>query len=324
MRTWISSIFLSTGAGWDSSGSFRSAPLVATLVLFFVFRKNKQPIFVTEKTAVTDYFPTALLIGTVVLLILASFLPDKPAATNGIICISLFVIGLIRQFVTCRDFKRTAKAVREIDFFTLFLLAGLFVVIAGMTEAGVVDAIASFFITVSQDNLFALYSLLVWASVFFSAFIDNIPYIATMLPRRHKYRGDYGHRPDASIFRASLRGDAGRKPDAHWRFRQYHGAGDSAPGGDRRQLRTVHEDQRALYAGRRDDRLSAHLADLVLIRMIKQERPVIRQAFQLKDRCIQAEKYHLLARAKPGRHNPEALCLQRASGFTRPPGRGSR
>jgi hypothetical protein len=38
---------------------------VATFVLFFVFRKNKQPIFVTEKTVVTDYFPTALLIGTV-------------------------------------------------------------------------------------------------------------------------------------------------------------------------------------------------------------------------------------------------------------------
>ena len=62
------------------------------------------------------------------------------------------------------------------------MLAGLFVVIGGITEAGVIDAVAGVFVRLSGDNLFLAYTLIVWASVFFSAFIDNIPYVATMLP----------------------------------------------------------------------------------------------------------------------------------------------
>ena len=38
------------------------------------------------------------------------------------------------------------------------------------------------FVKFSGDNLFVLYSLIVWVSVVFSAFVDNIPYVATMLP----------------------------------------------------------------------------------------------------------------------------------------------
>jgi Na+/H+ antiporter NhaD/arsenite permease-like protein len=62
------------------------------------------------------------------------------------------------------------------------LLSGLFIVIAGITEAGVVNEISKLFVRISGGNLLAIYSLLVWASVIFSAFIDNIPYVATMLP----------------------------------------------------------------------------------------------------------------------------------------------
>ncbi len=54
--------------------------------------------------------------------------------------------------------------------------------IAGITEAGVVNGISRIFVKVSNNNIFAIYTLIVWASVFFSAFIDNIPYVATMLP----------------------------------------------------------------------------------------------------------------------------------------------
>ena len=57
-----------------------------------------------------------------------------------------------------------------------------FVIIAGITRAGVIDAISRLFVDIAGDDLFAIYSLIVWASVLFSAFIDNIPYVATMLP----------------------------------------------------------------------------------------------------------------------------------------------
>jgi Na+/H+ antiporter NhaD/arsenite permease-like protein len=156
--------------------------IVATFVLIYIFRRNDQPINVKERAVVNDYFPTILLGGTVVLLILASFVPDKPGITNGIICMVLFVVGLIRELIISRNYKLVKIVLKDIDYFTLLLLAGLFIVIAGITEAGVVGVIAEFFVKISNNDLFMIYSLLVWASVFFSAFIDNIPYVATMLP----------------------------------------------------------------------------------------------------------------------------------------------
>lgn len=54
--------------------------------------------------------------------------------------------------------------------------------IAGITEAGVVDEISRLFVRFSGGNLFAVYTMFVFASVMFSALIDNIPYVATMLP----------------------------------------------------------------------------------------------------------------------------------------------
>ena len=136
----------------------------------------------TERTKVTDYVPTILLVGTVVLLILASFIPNKPSITNGLICMGLMVIGLVYTFVRTHDVSRVLKPIKDIDYTTLLLLFGLFIVIGGITEAGVIDAVAGIFVRISGDNLFLAYTLIVWASVFFSAFIDNIPYVATMLP----------------------------------------------------------------------------------------------------------------------------------------------
>ncbi|NMA24999.1 MAG: TRAP transporter large permease subunit, partial [Clostridiales bacterium] len=156
--------------------------VIASLVLLVVFRKDRQAVALKDRTTVTDYFPTVVLLGTIILLILASFLPDKPQITNGLICMALFVFSLIRDLIVKRNFGVVKEALKSIDYFTLCLLAGLFIVIAGITEAGVVDAIAKLFVSISGGSLFAMYSLIVWASVILSAFIDNIPYIATMLP----------------------------------------------------------------------------------------------------------------------------------------------
>lgn len=156
--------------------------LVSTLVLLYLFRKDTESIGVQERAVVEDYFPSVLMVGTVVLLILASFIPNKLPTTNGLICMSLLIIGLIREYFKTWDASIFPRILKEIDYFTLLLLAGLFVVIGGINEAGVVDEIAKIFVKVSNNNVFLLYTILVWASVVFSAFIDNIPYIATMLP----------------------------------------------------------------------------------------------------------------------------------------------
>ena len=160
----------------------QAAAVTSTFVLLYVFRKEKQLVTAMERTEVKDFFPTVLLVGMIFLLILASFLPNMPHTINGIICVGLFVIGLIRSFIKTKNVQVFSKALGEIDYFTILLLAGLFVVVGGITEAGVVKDISNIFVKVSGDNLFVIYTLIVWASVFFSAFIDNIPYVATMLP----------------------------------------------------------------------------------------------------------------------------------------------
>ena len=168
------------GMFWIVQVSF----LAATGLLFFVFRKDKQPIHLEEHTVVKDYFPTVLLLSTIVGLILVSFLPEAlhlPKEINGIVCVVIFLIGAM-FYALRRNTGIVKTAFKEMDYFTLLLLAGLFIVIRGIGEAGVIEKIGEGFRAVSAGNVFLLYTLLVWFSVFASAFVDNIPYVATMLP----------------------------------------------------------------------------------------------------------------------------------------------
>lgn len=156
--------------------------LAATAVLYLVLRSIKGEVKPQNRTEVKDYFPSFLLILMVVLLILASFIPGKPAITNGLICVALLVLGLLRGLAKGKDLKWVGTTLMDIDFFTLFLLVGLFIVIGGLTQVGVIDKIAIFIVNAGQGNVFLIYTLVVWMSVLISGFVDNIPYVATMLP----------------------------------------------------------------------------------------------------------------------------------------------
>ena len=157
--------------------------VLSALILAFMFRKEKAPIPKTAtRTIVTDYVPTILLVGAIVLLICASFLPVKPDITNGLICCALMVIGLVYNFIHKKEFSAITSPLKEIDFQTIGLLVGLFLMIGGITAEGVIDAAANLLAKAGGGNVFFLYTVIVWASVLISAFIDNIPYVATMLP----------------------------------------------------------------------------------------------------------------------------------------------
>lgn len=156
--------------------------ILSAFILAFLFRKEKGAIPKGTRTQVTDYVPTILLSGTVVLLILASFLPEKPEITNGLICCALLVIGLIYSAIRKKSLKAIVEPIRAIDFETIGLLTGLFLVIGGVKNMGVIDAAADLLAKVGGNNVFLIYTVIVWASVLISAFIDNIPYVATMLP----------------------------------------------------------------------------------------------------------------------------------------------
>ncbi len=157
--------------------------VLSAFIIIFIFRKEKNPIPKAEmRTEVTDYVPSILLIVLLSLLIGISFVPNKPGVTNGIICCGLFVVGMIYKLIRTKDFKSLLPALKEIDFNTLGILFGLFLMIGGIESQGVIKALADLIAKISGSNIFLLYTIIVWASVLISAFIDNIPYVATMIP----------------------------------------------------------------------------------------------------------------------------------------------
>ena len=158
--------------------------ILSACIVYFTFRKEKGAIPRTGKmTEVEDIVPTILLVGAIVLLIVASFLPfELPAETNGLICSALLVIGLIYNYATKKNLDAITGPLKAIDLETLGLLVGLFLMIGGISNMGVIDALAQLLAKLGAGNPFLMYTIIVWASVAISAFIDNIPYVATMIP----------------------------------------------------------------------------------------------------------------------------------------------
>ena len=160
--------------------------LLSACIVYWIFRKEKGNIPKTGKmTEVSDYVPTGLLVGAIGLLICASFAPDSwnlPEEINGIICCSLLVVGLIYNYARKKNLDAVVGPLKAIDFETLGLLVGLFLMIGGISNMGVIDALAGLLADLGGGNVFLMFSIIVWASVLISAFIDNIPYVATMIP----------------------------------------------------------------------------------------------------------------------------------------------
>lgn len=161
--------------------------VASVLVLLFIFRNERNPLVPHERTEVKDYFPTILLVSMVLLLIVASFMPKTGNVflddnINGLIVMFLLLVGLIRKLIQTKSIRSIGETVVEIDYFTILLLASLFIIIGGISNAGVINAIAELIDSIGGGNTFVVYILIVWLSVLFSAFIDNIPYVATMLP----------------------------------------------------------------------------------------------------------------------------------------------
>ena len=151
-------------------------------IMMILFRKNRQPVDSTEHTPVTDYVPTITMLGHVVLLIIASFIPNTHECTNGFICMACGILTIIWELIKQKSTKGMVHSLKAMDYDTMLLLTGLFVVIASIREVGVIDDLAGFIASFGGSNRFVLFSIIVRGSVLISAFIDNIPYVATMLP----------------------------------------------------------------------------------------------------------------------------------------------
>ena len=171
---------------------------LSALLIYLMFRKNNQPVKIEGRTEIQDKGPTWILLLTVICLIATSFIPYKdmaqpgqlykPDITNGLICLGFFVIGLVREGLKTKQLKEVTEHISGLDFYTLLLLTGLFVIIGAIKEAGIIDLLAQGILrlcggtALSKGSMLLVYTIIVWMSVLASAFIDNIPYVATMLP----------------------------------------------------------------------------------------------------------------------------------------------
>ena len=156
--------------------------LAATGVLWLSMRKETDKTEKREPSKVSDIFPTVLLAAMVSVLVALSFVREKPEISSGLSCVVIMLIGAVREALKKRRAAGFVSVLSSVDTGTIALLAGLFVVIGGMKYNGAIDKAGKLIINAFGSDRFVMFSVLVWGSVLVSAFVDNIPYVAAMLP----------------------------------------------------------------------------------------------------------------------------------------------
>lgn len=151
-------------------------------IMMFLFRKDTMPVSSNKRTSVKDFIPTVAMLGHIIFLVIASFIPNKPEITNGVICLIWGIACVIWEYIVTKDKDTMLNNLKNVDYATICLLAGLFAVIGGIQKQGIITDLADILVHLGDGNVFILFTIIVWGSVLVSAFVDNIPYVATMLP----------------------------------------------------------------------------------------------------------------------------------------------
>ena len=90
--------------------------------------------------------------------------------------------GLLLLITYTRDEEMIAKVLSKVEWLAIFFFAGLFILVGGLVETGVLKMLAEEAIAITQGSVEATAVLILWMSAFASAFVDNIPFVATMIP----------------------------------------------------------------------------------------------------------------------------------------------
>ena len=154
--------------------------LASFVVLYLVFRKHKEKAKLLPIEKVRSWVPTVILVGLIVLLALSSFFDTGFSYMAGALCIIAGFISIAwEKFVNKRSI---VKGLKSLDWETTFFLMGIFVLVGGITQTGWIELIADFLSGLVGQNIFLGYTAIVFISVALSAFIDNVPFLAAMLP----------------------------------------------------------------------------------------------------------------------------------------------
>ncbi|MBQ4534105.1 MAG: citrate transporter, partial [Ruminococcus sp.] len=170
----------------SNTGLVAGISLVFSVVFFyFAFRKelvsdggekvdiSKLPKPSEAITNKKDFIISSLIFALAVILLITHAVTHLTVATIGL---GIAVITILTSG------KNTPEIMKKVDYKTLVFFIGLFIVVSGLEETGILELIAEFIEKISAGNIMVMIAIILWVSAIASAFVDNIPFAATMVP----------------------------------------------------------------------------------------------------------------------------------------------
>lgn len=173
---------------------------LGAIASFFVLRrllkKDSRPLPEVTIPEVSSWFPAWILAGVIFGLAALSFFFPGVGIEAGLLCISGGGIAVAWHALFRRGHlgnrgrgnhgnRRATNILKEFDWDTLFLLAGIFFMVGALEEMGVMRMVGVFLASVSGNSPFLAFLIVVVSAVVLSAFIDNVPYVTAMIPVTH-------------------------------------------------------------------------------------------------------------------------------------------
>ena len=145
-------------------------------------RANGGPVVCQEpSSAITDR--RAFGASAAVFLLAVVLLVTHAQTGLTVACIGVIVAALTLLVMALSHGRATVlEVIRGVDYKTLLFFIGLFVSVCGLEKTGVLDIIARFITNISGGHVATIVVIILWLSAVTSAFVDNIPFAATMIP----------------------------------------------------------------------------------------------------------------------------------------------
>ena len=147
--------------------------------------RKKQVMKIDEKASITDWHLLWKCLFVLFCVIAAFISAEHLHIANGTIAIcgaaTLLMLYTWGNEHSERE-NKTTEILSLVDWTTIFFFSGLFVIVYGLEETGVLKMLGNYFVSLTEGNISHTMLLIVWVSAFVSAVIDNIPFVATMIP----------------------------------------------------------------------------------------------------------------------------------------------
>jgi len=154
--------------------------LASFLVLWLMWRKYKQPVVEMPTVRARSWFPTLMMSLMVLCLALGSVVDPDFLWFGGVVCLYCGMASVLWLYV--RDRSSALRILKGYDWSTTFFLMGVFTMVYGLVSTGLIDRAAEWVHAHTGDSVLMAFVAIVGFSMLLSAFVDNIPYLAAMLP----------------------------------------------------------------------------------------------------------------------------------------------